>query len=122
MKLTHKGNPNVNVTDKWLVPVNTKGNNPKKFLATMKKNKPINNNVPPGVTSPNKSLNSPCSVLATQVHKFSPRDGTTQNPAGTNNTPNPKLPQFKDHPKIPVVGSNTENKFTIIFTREGIGK
>lgn len=118
IKLIHKGKPRVNVTAKWLVPVNTKGNKPKKLFTTMKKNNPTNSNVPPLEPTPNNSLNSLCNVWATQLQSFSLRVGINQKERGIITNPKLKLPQFKDQPKRPVVGSNTENKFTIIFNYE----
>lgn len=60
-------------------------------------------------------LNSLCRVINTEFHKYLIREGISQYAEGIIINPIKVLNQFSERLKIDVEGSNTENKFVIIF-------
>lgn len=116
MNLNHKGNAKVKVKVKWLVLVKIYGNNPKKLLNIINANKETNINVLPLCPfGPNNVLNSLWRVKRILFQIIWNRLGISQNMEGIIKRPKKVLSQFKDKFKIVVEGSNTENKFVIIF-------
>lgn len=116
INLNHKGNLKVRVKVRCLDLVKIYGNNPRKLLNRIIENKLINRNVLPlNLLFPKRFLNSLCKVKVIIVHKKVIRDGINQKDSGKIIKPKNVLSQFKDKLKIDDDGSNTENKFIIIF-------
>ena len=116
IKLIHKGRLRVSVNVKWLELVKIYGNKPKKLLNKIIANKLIKIKVLPlNPLFPNSVLNSLCSVIIIIFHKNINREGINQNDTGIIKNPINVLNQFNENEKIEVDGSNTENKFIIIF-------
>lgn len=116
IKLNHKGKAKAKVKVKWLVLVKIYGNKPKKLLNIIKENKEINIKVLPLCPDgPSKVLNSLCKVNKILFQTTWNRFGNSQKEAGIKNNPKKVLNQLSDKFKIVVDGSNTENKFVIIF-------
>jgi hypothetical protein len=116
IKLNHKGRARVRVKDICLVLVNTYGNSPKKLLNTIILKREIKIKVLPLILSDLiKILNSLCNVLKILYHINLKRLGINQKVIGMIRNPIIVLNQFKDIPKILVVGSKDENRFVIIF-------
>jgi hypothetical protein len=67
---------------------------------------------------PKSVLNSLCNVIRILFQIIWYREGINQKEHGINSSPIKVLSQFKDKLKIVVEGSNTENKFVIIFNLE----
>lgn len=116
MKLSHIGRASVSVIDRCLVDVKMWGTNPSVLLNMINENKVINNNVLPGcMLGPINSLNSLCNVLVIMFHIIFVRDGISHIMVGIIIIPINVLIQFIDVFIIDDVGSNTENRFVIIF-------
>jgi len=91
------------------------GNSTKKLLNKIIENKEINIKVFPLNGEFIKILNSAWSLEIICTHKKLWRDGVNQKIDGININPIKVLSQFNDKLKIVVEGSNTENRFVIIF-------
>lgn len=81
----------------------------------MRLNKLINIIVAPKWVVPNKVLNSLCNVNNVLFHRRDHREGIAQKIAGRNKIPKNVDSQLRGRWKILDVGSNTENRFVIIF-------
>lgn len=64
---------------------------------------------------PKRFLNSLCRVIITRCHRKEIREGVNQNVRGKIKIPKMVLIQLRERLKIEDEGSNTENKFIIIF-------
>lgn len=117
INLTHKGSASVSVIVKWLVLVKIYGNNPRKLLNRIRENNDTNKKVLPLLIffPPSKVLNSLCSFVNSVFHRVEYRDGINHILVGISSSPRKVLTQFKDKLKFLVDGSNTENRFLIIF-------
>jgi hypothetical protein len=92
------------------------GNNPKKLLNIIIVNKEIKIKVLPKCpVVPRSILNSLCKLIIILFQIILYREGINQYIDGINNRPRKVLNQFNDKLKIFVEGSNTENRFVIIF-------
>jgi hypothetical protein len=88
-----------------------------KLLNTIIVNREMNMNVLPLCwAGPNRVLNSLCRVSMVLFHITVCREGVSQNMGGTRISPINVLVQFRDIFKILDEGSNTENRFLIIFS------
>jgi hypothetical protein len=96
------------------------GNRPKKLLNRISENKDTNKNVLPLLIFlvPRRVLNSLCNFVEIRFHIIGYRDGINHNLVGININPKKVLTQFSDKLRFLVEGSNTENKFLIIFSLE----
>lgn len=117
INLNHKGRASVSVMTRCLVLVKTYGNRPKKLLNKINENKEMNRKVLPllALFSPKRVLNSLCSFVNNVFHSSGYREGINHILIGIRVNPRKVLSQFKDRLRLLVDGSNTENKFLIIF-------
>lgn len=117
MNLTHKGSANVSVIARCLVLVKMYGNSPRKLLNKINENRDTNRNVPPFLflLLPNSVLNSLWSFVVNKFHVIKCRDGISHILIGININPMNVLAQLSGI-FIVLVGSNTENRFLIIFS------
>jgi hypothetical protein len=117
MNLTHKGKARASVMVRCLVLVKTYGNRPKKLLNRISENKDTNRKVLPWLVffPPKRALNSLCSFVNNVFHNNGYREGINHILIGMRASPRKVLIQFKDKLKLLVEGSNTENRFLIIF-------
>ena len=115
IKEIHSGSARDKVITMCLVLVKIYGNNPKKLLNKIIENNEININVLPLKGELIKILNSKWRVLIILNQSILYREGITQNIDGININPKKVLIQFKERLNIVVDGSNTLNRFVIIF-------
>lgn len=116
MKANHKGKDNERVRVKWLVLVKIYGNNPMKLLNIIIENRAIKIREDPlDPIGSKRILISLWRVIIILFQKMWNREGKSQYIEGIIKIPKNVLNQFNDMLKILDVGSNTENKFVIIF-------
>lgn len=116
MNLIQRGKANVKVRVRCLVLVKIYGNSPKKLLNKINENKEIKIKALPGfLFGPKRVLNSLNNKNRLLFHKKLLREGINQKEQGIRFKPINVLSQFKERLKIEVEGSNTENRFVIIF-------
>lgn len=116
IKHNHNGKDKDKVNVKWLVLVKIYGNNPMKLLNIIIENTVIKINVDPlDPIGSRRILISLWRVIIILFQKIWYREGSNQYIEGIIKIPRIVLIQFNDKLKILDVGSNTENKFVIIF-------
>jgi hypothetical protein len=101
---------------KCLVLVKINGNSPKKLLNRIRENSEMNINVLPLILFPKRVLNSLWSFINNIFHIIVCCDGIVHILMGMNIIPINVLVQLIDVFIILVDGSNTENRFVIIFS------
>jgi hypothetical protein len=116
INLIHKGRARVKVIVRWLVLVKINGNKPRKLLNRTSENNDTNSRVIPFLLFPRRILNSLCNFVVSRFHDIVCREGLNHNLVGININPRNVLVQLRGIFDILVVGSNTENKFLIIFS------
>jgi hypothetical protein len=116
INLIHKGSAKVNVIVKCLVLVKMYGNIPRELLNRINENSEMKINVLPFSFLPIRFLNSLCSFVSRIFHSIVYRDGVNHIVIGINITPRNVLVQLIDKLVGLVDGSNTENRFLIIFS------
>jgi hypothetical protein len=116
INLTHKGSANVNVMIKCLVLVKINGNSPRKLLNKISENNEMNRKVLPLILSLSSILNSLWSFNNNLFHAIVWREGINHILMGINIIPSNVLVQLIDIFITLVDGSNTENRFAIIFS------
>lgn len=115
IKAIQRGRERDRVIVKWLELVKMYGRSPKKLLNTISLKSDTNIIVTLEFLAPKSVLNSRCKVVDNLNHKRDHRDGMAQNSKGIKIIPKKVDNQFKDKFMIEEVGSNTENRFVIIF-------
>jgi hypothetical protein len=100
----------------YLVLVKMYGNSPKELLNKINENSEMKINVLPFSFLPIRVLNSLCNFVSRRIHNIVYREGVNHILIGINITPRNVLVQLIDRLVGLVDGSNTENKFLIIFS------
>jgi hypothetical protein len=118
INLVHNGRAIVNVNVRCLVLVKMYGNRPKVLFIRIIENNDVNISVLPLLIFfvPRSVLSSSCIFFIVLFHAALFRDGIIHILVGMINSPNIVLNQFIDVLNMFVDGSNTENRFLIIFS------
>jgi hypothetical protein len=116
INLIHKGSAKLNVIVKCLVLVKMYRNSPRELLNRINENNEMKINVLPFSFLPIRFFNSLCNFVSRVFHSIVYRDGVNHILIGINITPRNVLIQLIDKFVGLVDGSNTENRFLIIFS------